>query len=85
MSEPLTTFWILPHGAVQSRGFGVTAFSIDDAFRLLREAGYDVPHKSSVEITSGVRPADLDPKHISPNCGPAILRGVWYPFGRVGA
>jgi hypothetical protein len=85
MSEPLTTFWILPHGAVQSRGFGVTAFSEGDAFRLLREAGYDVPDKSTFEITSGVRPEDLDPNHISLNCGPAVFRGVWYPFRGVGA
>jgi hypothetical protein len=27
----------------------------------------------------------LDPNHISPNCGPAVFRGVWYPFRRVGA
>ena len=85
MSELLTTFWILPHGAVQTRGFGVTAFSVGDAFRLLREAGYDVPDKSSVEITPGIRPVDLDPKHITPNCGPAIFRGVWYPFSSLRA
>jgi hypothetical protein len=27
----------------------------------------------------------LDPKHISPNCGPAVFRGVWYPFRGFGA
>jgi hypothetical protein len=84
MSEPLTSFWILPHDAVESRGFGVTAFSVDDAFRLLREAGCDIPDRDSVDIAPSVQPTDLDPKHITPNCGPAVLRGVWYPFARVG-
>jgi len=85
MSEPLTSFWILPHGSIQTQGFGVTAFSVDDAFRLLRERGYDFPDRNSVKIEPGVRPTDLDPKHIAPNCGPTVLRGVWYPFSKVGA
>ena len=86
MSEPLTSFWIVPRGAVQTRGFGATAFSADDALQLVRDAGHELPaDRDSIEITSGVRPADLDAKHIAPNCGPAVVRGVWYPFTRVGA
>jgi hypothetical protein len=85
MSESLRSFWIVPRGAVQTRGFGVTAFSEDDALRLLRDAGHELPQDTdSLQITAGIRPVDLDAKHITPNCGPAVVRGVWYPFTRVG-
>ena len=85
MTDPLTSFWIIPRGAVQTRGFGVTAFSEEDALRLLREAGHQLPEdRGRVQITLGVRPVDLDARHITPNCGPAVVRGVWFPFTRVG-
>ena len=85
MADPLTSFWILPRGAALGAGFGVTAFSEDDALDLIRKAGYEVsPDKSSLQITSGIRPDQVDAKHIAPNSGPSIVRGVWYPFTRVG-
>jgi hypothetical protein len=85
MSEPLTSFWIIARGAPLGAGYRVTAFSESDALRLLREAGYEVPADSrELEITAGVRPDDVDPKHITPNSGPSVVHGVWYPFVRVG-
>ena len=39
-SELLTAFWILPPGRSGPLGFGVTAHSLDDALRLIRDAGY---------------------------------------------
>ena len=85
MADPLTSFWVLPRGAALGGGFGVTAFSEDDALRLIREAGYELPQdRNSLQITSGIRPEEVDAKHIAPNSGPALVRGVWYPFARVG-
>jgi hypothetical protein len=86
MSEPLTSFWIVRRGAAQTQGFGVTGFSVDDALQLVRGAGHELPvDRDSMDITPGVRPVDLDAKHVVPNCGPAVVRGVWYPFTRLGA
>ncbi len=85
MSEALTSFWIAARGAAETKRFGVTGFSADDALQLLRDAGYELPaDRESIEITPGVGPVDLDAKHIAPNCGPAIVRGIWYPFSRAG-
>ena len=85
MADPLTSFWILPRGAALGAGFGVTAFSEDDALNLIREAGYELPaDRTSLLVTSGIRPEQVDAKHIAPNSGPSVVRGVWYPFTKVG-
>jgi hypothetical protein len=39
---------------------------------------------SDFKIIEGVRVADLDQKHIVPNIGPIIVRGVWYPRQKIG-
>lgn len=84
MPDSLKRFWIVPKGALQTQGFGVTGFSLEDAFRLLAAAGYDLPaDRSQLDIKPDVQPQDLDTKHI--HCGPAVVRGVWYPFTKVGA
>jgi hypothetical protein len=36
----LTAFWILPPSPRGSHGFGVTAWSLDDALRFIRAQGY---------------------------------------------
>ena len=80
MNEPLTSFWIIALETVEIREFGVTAFSADDAIQLLRDAGHELPQdRHRLDVTPGIRPGDLDAKHITPNCGPAVVRGVWYP------
>jgi hypothetical protein len=85
MTDSLTSFWIVPRGAPLAGGFGVTAFSEEDALRLIHAAGYQLPADTSdLEIRSGVRPEDIDAKHISPNAGPTVVRGIWYPLTRVG-
>ena len=86
MDKLLTSFWILPRGAPLGAGFGVTAYSEDDALYLIRETGRELPQdKNSLQITSGIWPHEVDAKHIAPNSGPAVVRGVWFPFTRVGA
>jgi hypothetical protein len=83
----LTAYWIvspLPHAPL---GFGVTARSLDDAFDIIRALDYgrylpDDP--AEVRVTAGVTVADLEQRHIVPNMGPIVNRGMWYPFVAVG-
>lgn len=80
----LTTFWIEGPDPI-GLGYGVTAFSITDAFEILARAGCRLPDdKSTLRIRSNIKPADLDQRHVCVNIGPIVVRGVWYPFGGVG-
>ena len=71
----LTAYWFEgespPH-------YGVTAYSLDDARRLLDEAGFDVSDGTWL-VLEGVRVAELDQNHVVPNMGVIVRRGVWYP------
>lgn len=61
-------------------GFGVTAYSVDDAKSLIEGAacrlGWDY---EVLEIVEDVDVRDLDQGHVVPNMGPPNFRGVWYP------
>ena len=62
------------------RGCGVTAYSYDDALRLLSEyvfKGNCLPPIANV--IENVDVSTLDTNHILPNMGVCIWRGVWYP------
>jgi hypothetical protein len=75
----LITFWIEgndPHGPI---GFGVTAWSIEDAFTLIKERGFRIDDACAV-IHRGVQPHEVDFSHVKRNAGPAFFRGVWYPY-----
>jgi hypothetical protein len=81
----LTAFWIDGPDPGGSLGYGVTAFSIDDALEIIQRAGYRLPEdKSTLHIRSNVKPADLDQHHVRANMGPIVVRGLWYPFFGVG-
>ena len=81
----LIPFWIVSGDKHGPLGFGVTAFSLDDALRIIREFGYNLPDDiSQWRITERVRVADLDQNHIVPNMGPIVVRGLWYPFVKIG-
>jgi hypothetical protein len=83
----LTVYWIespFPHAPL---GFGVTAWSLDDALALIRAFDYGryLPDDlGEVRITEGVSVAELDQPHVVANMGPIVVRGMWYPFGAVG-
>jgi hypothetical protein len=83
----LTTYWIagtVKHGPL---GFGVTAFSLDDAFRLLELSGYGrfLPEDlATLDVKEDVAFADLEQNHVRPNIGPMPVRGIWYPFSQLG-
>jgi hypothetical protein len=81
------TFWIrfqndgnLPPAA--AGGCGVTARSIDDALRLIRErifAGEKLP--DLVELVEDVDIATLHPDDVLPNMSPPNWEGIWFPRG----
>jgi hypothetical protein len=69
----LTAFWIqspFPHGPL---GFGITAWSLDDALAILRAFDYGryLPeYLAGVRVTEGVTVAELDQLHVVANMGP---------------
>src|ERR1700692_3941156 len=65
----LTRYWFMYPGLL---GFGVTAFSVDDAFFLLEAEGYLID--KGTEIIADVDVSMLD-RHVAPNAGPACFRG----------
>ena len=75
----LTRSWLNVPGLV---GFGVTAFSVEDALFLLEAEGCLMP--PDVEITADVDVSQLDAKHVIPNAGPSCFRGVWFPCLNIG-
>ena len=85
MTAELTPFWIsFPMDPSFPMGFGVTAWSVDDAFRLLEEQGYDFHVRArSVDTKAGIGVDDLAP-HVRHDMGPIVARGVWYPCLNVG-
>ena len=82
----LIPFWIIPPDTPGPVGFGATGYSLDDALRIIRDLGYDLPMDVRLlRITEGVTVAELDQNHVVPNMGPIVVRGMWYPLLRIGA
>ncbi len=82
--QTLTAFWIVPRDKGVGAGLGVTAHSLADAWRILDNDGYSLPEdKSELQVIEGVQVSDLDP-HVVANMGPIVVRGVWFPFSKVG-
>jgi hypothetical protein len=87
----LTTYWIeldpslsaneLPAGT--KLGCGVTAESRDDAIDLMWTRVFsNVDDKPKISrIVSPVDFDTIDQKHVLPNIGNFLLRGIWYPLG----
>lgn len=71
----LTTYWIEVPDSLP-RHFGVSAYSLADALSLLTTAGYEIDPEQA-EVKEGVTATDLDPKHVVPNMGVIVRRGVW--------
>jgi hypothetical protein len=81
----LTAFWIDGPDPRGPLGYGVTAFSITDAFEIVRRAGYQLPEDTStLRVHVDVKPADLEHRHVREHMGAIVVRGVWYPFVEIG-
>jgi hypothetical protein len=72
----LIPFWFYTSKGL---GYGVTAYSRDDAEALLKSFGYPREGEAVTRIVEGIKHAELEPSHVAPNAGPIILRGVWFP------
>ena len=61
-------------------GFGVTAYSLDDAKHLVDEAarGLGVSYEV-LDIIEDVDVRTLDQNHVVPNMGAPNFRGIWFP------
>lgn len=83
----LTAYWIkspFPHAPL---GFGVTAWSLDDALGIISALGFVrnlTDGLAGVQVHEGIRFAELDQPHVVANMGPIVVRGMWFPFVAVG-
>lgn len=85
----LRRYWItlLPDAPITSGffsplGYGVTAWTEDDALALLGAALFSGATPSGiVKIVADIDVSTLDAGHILPNIDPPNWRGVWYPQG----
>ena len=57
-------------------GYGVTAFTVEDAERLLARTGL---LREWIEVDADVDVSALDVGHVLPNIGGVTFGGVWYP------
>ena len=83
MDKKLISFWIKPADKNGPLGFGVTAWSLEDAISLIKEAGYTFDLAKAF-VRENVHPHEIDAAHIAPNSGPSVMRGVWYPCMNIG-
>ena len=72
----LKRFWFRTESGF---GYGVTAYSREDAERLLAALGYPEGGRSIIELIEDVSLSSLDQNHVIPNSGPVVVRGVWFP------
>lgn len=80
----LIPYWIVPPEEWGPLGFGVTAWSLADALTIIRAYGYQLPEDASdLGVIENVRYGDLD-RHVQCNMGPIPVRGMWFPFVKVG-
>ena len=86
MSEsPLTSFWIKGPDRWGPLGYGVTAFTIEDAWEIIERAGYSLPEeKQNLKYRTVRSVDDLSDEYVRKKAGPMIFRGIWYPFTRIG-
>lgn len=81
----LVPYWITTHRPHDPLGFGVTGRSLADALEIIEHFGYVLPERrDSLSVIVNVRHCDLDPFHVTPNAGPIVVRGLWYPFVNLG-
>ncbi len=84
--KDLTRFWFrfesLPQHSALSLGCGVTAYNYDDAIALLSERVFGTQCSSSIsECIEDLNVSTLDAKHVLPNMGNVLIRGIWFPLG----
>ncbi len=69
----LTRYWFSNN---DNLGYGVTAFSVEDANSLLKRASLETDDQHPI---SDIDIRTLDQGHVIPNMGPPNIRGIWFP------
>lgn len=73
--------WSWPSSVLRA-GLGCTGWSREDCENLIREkvlqGGGGPPIRSVIE---DVDVSTLDPRHVLPNMGSPLRRGIWFPRG----
>lgn len=74
----LTRFWFKLDTSI--RGYGVTAYSYDDAVNLLKEFIFRDDEMPQIKnVIENIDVSSLDTGKILPNIGVPSVRGIWYP------
>lgn len=61
-------------------GYGVTAFTLEDALALLRDEAFrGDPLPAIGRVIEDVDLSTLDARNVLPNVGDPVRRGIWYP------
>jgi len=82
VSAKLRRFWFKFKADRHSPlGYGVTAWTVDDARAILRTEVFQSDLPSGAEIVSDVDVRTLDQGHIIPNMASPAWRGIWFPRG----
>ena len=84
----LRRYWFdfeLPHAQARivsyGLGCGVTAYDYDDAMSLMKEQVFGTEEFPPIrKVSEDVDVSTLDAKHVRPNMGVPVFRGVWFPF-----
>ena len=81
----LIPFWIrIPNWSHAPIGYGVTAYSLEDALALITGRGYRLPDVSDdLQVKEDIRYEELT-AYVQQHMGPIVVRGMWYPFNRLG-
>jgi len=78
VNKLLTSYWFELDSHFKQ--IGVTAYSIEDAKRLIQEKAFPKQQfPRIIKITENIQFKNLDQNHIIPNIGPISERCVWYP------
>lgn len=62
-------------------GCGVTAYDYEDALALMRDRVFHGQLPPIEQCTEDVDVSSLDARHVIPNVGNVLIRGVWFPLG----
>jgi hypothetical protein len=75
------TFEKFPAPTVLNLGCGVTAYDLEDAMNLMRDRIFKGTVPTVIDSKEDIDVSKLDRKHILPNMGSTVERGVWFPMG----
>jgi hypothetical protein len=89
VAKMLTRYWFrfrpIKTPSVLNLGCGITAYDLDDAKRFLETEVFPIFGKREIEdVIENVDISQLEHKHVRPNMGSPVARGVWFPWnGRI--